>query len=245
MSREFVGWFELGTLDYESAYLLQLRLSQMVKERQNPGFLLFLQHPPTITLGLSLKGDEGKSELRVSPEYLVEHGIQFFHADRGGKATFHGPGQLVAYPILNLNRFHLSSKKYVNKLEDTVIQWLGKMGIEASRDLDYPGVWVSGRKIASVGVRIQDRVSRHGIAVNICPDLSFFELIAPCGMLERKMTSYLEVTGKNIDLKKAASGLAAEFASVFDAELKPCDPNMLSLEGGLDDNQRMAYAGPV
>jgi len=240
-----VEYYELGVVDYESAFSLQLQLSRKLKEQALPGYLLFLEHPPTITLGYSLKGDEGKTELLVSEDALVQKGIKLFHTDRGGKATFHGPGQLVAYPVFNLNLFNLSSKKFVNKLEDTVIQWLRQNGIEADRDLEYPGVWVQGKKIASVGVRIQDRVSRHGIAVNLCPDLGGFELIVPCGIARRKMTSYLEITGQRLEPGDAVPGLVREFAKVFDLELKQGEANMFFVEGGRDDNQRMAHAWPV
>jgi len=245
MSQAVVEYYELGLVDYASAFNLQLQLSRKVKELALPGFLLFLEHPPTITLGYSLQGDEGKTELLVSEEVIVQKGIKLFHTDRGGKATFHGPGQLVTYPIFNLNHFNLSSKKFVNKLEDTVLNWLQKKGIEAYRDLQYPGVWVQGKKIASVGVRIQDRVSRHGIALNLCPDLEGFDLIVPCGIARRKMTSFLEITGQRLKPEEVVPEIVREFAKLFDLELKQGETNILPLEGGRDDNQRMAHAWTV
>jgi lipoate-protein ligase B len=245
MSQSLVECFELGLVDYGRAYRLQITLSKLLKGRPLTGYLLFLEHPPTITFGYSLKGDEGKSELRVSESVLAQKGIGVFHTDRGGKATFHGPGQLVAYPVFNLGKLNLSSKRFVNKLEDVVIGWLAKNGVGAGRDLLYPGVWVENKKIASVGVRIEDRVSRHGIAVNLWPDLKYFELIVPCGIAERKMTSLHELTGRRLEIKEASAGLALGFAEVFGVELVSGDPNMLDIEGGRDDNQRMANTGSV
>jgi len=245
MSRPLVECYELGMVEYQEAFRVQIQLSNLVKARDLFGFLLFLEHCPTVTLGYSFKGDEGKTELRASEDSLAQKGIKVFHTDRGGKATFHGPGQLVAYPILNLNKFKLSSKRYVNKLEDVVIRWLTSSGIDARRDLDYPGVWVSDKKIASVGVRIENRISRHGFAVNLCPDLGFFDLIVPCGIAGRKMTSFLELTGVKLDPKDAVPGLSAEFSAVFDVELKRGEPDKAFDEGGLNDDQRMADAGPV
>lgn len=238
-------WADLGLIDYESALLLQVRLSKNLKTRDLTGYLFFCEHPPTITLGYSLKGDEGKSELMVSEEYLKEKGIELVHTDRGGKATFHGPGQLIAYPVFNLNQLRLSSKKYVNKLEDVAISWLKSMGVAAGRDWAYPGVWVGDQKIGSVGVRIEDRVSRHGIAINLWPDLKYFDLIVPCGVKERKMTSYLELTGRKLELQEAVPGLLAEFAKIFQLEYRAFEQTIPLSQGGLDDDQRMADAGCV
>jgi len=245
MTRTLIEWFDLGRVEYERAYRLQIQLSKILKSRPLGGYLLFLEHPPTITLGYSLKGDEGKSELRVSGSVLEERGIKVFHTDRGGKATFHGPGQLVAYPIFNLNRFDLNSKRFVNRLEDVAINWFMSRGLPAVRDVAYPGVWVENKKVASVGVRIQDRVSRHGIALNLEPDLSYFDLIVPCGIRERKMTSYFELTGKKLEHKEVRAGLLREFGVVFDADLEAGGQETLIFEGGLDDNQRMADTGTV
>jgi lipoate-protein ligase B len=245
MTRPVVEYFELGLIEYEHACQIQVQLSRLLKHSPLHGYLLFLEHPPVITLGYSLKGDEGKSELRVSEQLLALKGIKLFHADRGGKATFHGPGQLIAYPIFNLNRFNLSSKKFVNRLEDVVIAWLEKNGVAAVRDLLYPGVWVENEKIASVGVRIEDRISRHGIAVNLCPELDCFKLIVPCGIAAREITSFLRLTGGRVEVPDAIPGLAREFETVFGVELRRGDPNLLNIEGGRDDDQRMAHAGSV
>lgn len=240
-----VECFELGRVEYGHACRLQIHMSRLLKNQPLTGYLMFLEHPPTISLGYSLKGDEGKSELRVSESVIIQKGIKVFHSDRGGKATFHGPGQLIAYPLFNLNKLNLSAKKFVNKLEEVVIAWLKKKGIAADRDLLYPGVWVENKKIASVGVRIEDRISRHGIAINLHPELKYFELIVPCGIAERKMTSYYQQTGRQLELKEAVIGLSGEFAQVFGIELQPGNPNMLIIEGGCDDNQRMANAGSI
>ena len=236
-------WYFLGQIDYETAYSLQLWLAEKLKSEHGLcGYLLFLEHPPTITFGYSLKGDEGKSELRVSKRELEERGFKIFHTDRGGKTTYHGPGQLVCYLILNLNQLRLSSKRYVRKLEDVVINWLRGLGIDAGRDPDYPGVWVGEEKIASVGVRIEERISRHGIAVNLNPNLADFELIIPCGIKSRKMTSYFQLTGEKLDYQTAISGILKEFSRIFQVEVFPAETGELFGQGGIDDNQRMAYS---
>lgn len=233
-------------MDYEPACQLQISLSRhLLNHQEFSGYLLFLEHPHTITFGYSLKGDEGKNHLRVSEEFLKKRGVKIFRTDRGGKATYHGPGQLIIYPILNLNQFRLSAKAYVGKLEQCVINWLWKLGLDADRDPDYPGVWIGDKKIASVGVRIENRVSRHGIAVNLWPDLSYFNYIVPCGIPERELTSYLQLTGKRLELKQALSGLGSEFEQVFEMKLKAIEQEMLINKGGWDDDQGMADAGAV
>ena len=238
-------WFELGRMEYADAYQLQLDLSKQLKSSTLAGYLLFTEHPPTITLGYSLKGDEGKSYLRVGEETLEKVGIKVFQTERGGKATYHGPGQLIIYPVLNLNLLNLSSKRYVMKLEEVVVNWLRALGIDAGLDLEYPGVWVNDKKIASVGVRIEDRITRHGIAINLNPDLSHFELIIPCGIKTRKMTSYLELTGSWLERKKAILGLIENFEKVFQIKVIAGDKNSLVFKGGFNDNQGMAHAGSV
>jgi len=239
-------WYFLGQVEYARAYELQLWLSKKLKgDEEFCGYLLFLEHPPTITFGYSLKGDEGKSELRADEKELAEKGIAIFHTDRGGKATYHGPGQLICYPIFKLNQLRLSSKRYVHRLEDVVIGWLREQGLNAERDPAYPGVWVENRKIASVGVRIEDRISRHGFALNLNPDLGAFELIVPCGIQHRKMTSFFKETGKKIGYIEAIKGLLEHFQRIFQLELIKGDVSELENQGGADDNQRMAHSRAV
>lgn len=245
MKPVLVDWLELGRMEYADAYQLQLRLSQQLKSHHLAGYLLVTEHPPTITLGYSLRGDEGKSYLRVSEETIKRMGIKIFQSERGGKATYHGPGQLIVYPVFNLNFLNLSTKKYVMRLEEVVVNWLRGLGIDAGLDLEYPGVWVDDKKIASVGVRIEDRITRHGIAINLNPDLAHFELIIPCGIKTRKMTSYWELTGTRLERKEAILGLVESFKKVFQIEVIAGDKNSLFFKGGFNDNQGMAHAGSV
>ena len=126
-----------------------------------------------------------------------------------------------------------------------MINWFLSMGLPAARDVAYPGVWVENKKVASVGVRIQDRISRHGIAINLEPDLSYFDLIVPCGIQEREMTSHFVLTGKKLERKEVRAGLLREFGAVFEADLEAGGQETLIFEGGLDDNQRMADTGTV
>ena len=241
-----VEWLELGLTDYEQACQLQLDLSRKLAEpAELSGYLLLLEHPPTITFGYSLKGDQARNQLRVSENFLHARGILVYHTDRGGKATYHGPGQLVAYPILKLDRFRFSARDYVGRLEQWAIDWLESVGIAAGRDPQYPGVWVGKMKIASVGVRIEKHVSRHGLAINLWPDLSCFDLIVPCGIPGRKVTSCFELTGKKILYKQAVPGLLSSFRRVFGTELRPGSLDTQMGEGGKNDDQGMADARAV
>ena len=241
-----VEWLNLGVVDYEDAGELQVRLSRDLSNQSNlSGYLLFLEHPPTITLGYSIKENDTKNCLRVSEEFLRSRGVKIFHTDRGGKATFHGPGQLVMYPILNLNRFGISSRFYVHKLEQVVINWLMSKGLPAERNPDYPGVWVHGKKIASVGVRIENRISRHGIALNLWTDLNYFDLIVPCGIKDCQIVSYFQLTGKRVKMKETIQELLKEFEIEFGMSLNEKDDYAKRVEGGTNDDQGMADARVV
>lgn len=182
-------WADLGELDYSRAMALMGALQQRVREKEDPGYILFLEHPPTITLGYSLRGDEGRSAIRSEEAELAAGGIGVVEVDRGGKATYHGPGQLVCYPVLSLKTMRLGVKRYVGKLMELTVAALRDLGAEAELDPRYPGVWVGGAKVAAVGVRVQDRVSSHGFAINVDPDLAKFGHIVPCGIPDKPVTS--------------------------------------------------------
>jgi lipoyl(octanoyl) transferase len=181
----------LGTLPYREAFQLQLELHREVASGEREGVLLLLEHPPVLTLG---KNADLSFVLR-DPEELRDLGVAFERSDRGGEVTAHMPGQLVIYPILPLQRLRLPPKLYVEKLLATVIMTLLDFGIEAYSDNEQPGVWIGTNKLCAVGVRIKERVSLHGLALNIHNSLSLFQSIIPCGLQGRGVCSMQTVLG--------------------------------------------------
>lgn len=181
-------WSDLGLVEYGRASRLMQALAARVGQG-GPGCILFLEHPPTITLGYSLKGDEGRSAIRSTPGQLAAAGVTVAEVDRGGKATYHGPGQIVCYPILSLKELRLGIKRYVGKLQELVLAALKDLGVEAGLDPLYPGVWTPAGKVAAVGIRVTERVATHGFALNLDPDLKMFGHIVPCGISDRPVTS--------------------------------------------------------
>src|SRR5437764_3390648 len=153
--------------------------------------LLLLEHPPVVTLGRAAK----EKHLIASPEFLKSKGVELFEVERGGDVTFHGPGQLVGYPIIDLKRHRQDLHWYLRKLEEALINTLADYGITGERNTAYTGVWTRGKKIASIGVHARDWVTWHGFALNVTTDLSYFDLIVPCGIAEVEMTSLAREIG--------------------------------------------------
>lgn len=165
---------------------LQEQLSSLVKHSDHPDALLVLQHAPVYTIGKRGKD----SDFLVPKEVLFESGVEIVTVPRGGETTFHGPGQLVAYPIVNLRRRHLGARAYVEALEDSIVRTVGAYGLQArGRVPGRTGVWIGERKIAAIGVRIAHGVSSHGLALNVATDLQFFNNIVPCGIADKAVTS--------------------------------------------------------
>lgn len=216
-------WTDLGLVEYGRAQ----RLMQALAARAaggGPGYILFLEHTPTITLGYSLKGDEGRSAIRSTPAALAAAGVAVVQVDRGGKATFHGPGQVVCYPILSLRELRLGVKRYVGKLQELVLAALLDLGVEASLDPLFPGVWTAGGKVAAVGIRVSDRVATHGFALNVNPDLAMFGHIVPCGISDRPVTSLHQI-GVRPDRGELLQLLARHMAQTLRLDLKAAAPD--------------------
>jgi len=205
---------DLGFLDYQKALDLQHHFWSKRVEEELPDVLLILEHPHVITLGR--RGN--RSHLIASSEALEAMKIPIFHVERGGDVTYHGPGQIVAYPILHLKEYGYRIVRYVDQLEEVVLRVLGDFGIEGKRDSLNRGVWVGEEKIASVGVAIKRRVSLHGIALNYETDLKYFDLINPCGLEGKKMTSIAKVLGKRILRESLIKRLSLNFRGVFKGE---------------------------
>jgi len=205
---------DLGFLDYQKALDLQHHFWSKRVEEELPDVLLILEHPHVITLGR--RGN--RSHLIASSEALEGMKIPVFHVERGGDVTYHGPGQIVAYPILHLKEYGYRIVRYVDQLEEIVLRVLRDFGIEGRRDPLNRGVWVGEEKIASVGVAIKRRVSLHGIALNYQTNLKYFDLINACGLKEKKMTSVAKILGKRISRESTTKSLCMNFREVFKGE---------------------------
>jgi len=205
----------LGRLRYADALELQARL---VADRQAGSIadtLLLLEHDPVFTLGRNAQPEN----LRFSEGSLREQGFDVFDIGRGGDVTFHGPGQVVGYPIIDLSPDRRDVHRYVRDLEDVMIRCCGDFGIDAERHAGLTGTWVGEEKIGAIGVRISRWVTSHGFALNVGTDLSAFDLIVPCGIQDRGVTSLAKLLGRPVPLDDVMNSLARRFAAVFEREL--------------------------
>lgn len=212
----------LGRIAYRDGLEWQYRVADRVREGGCPDVLGLLEHEPVYTMGA--RG--GRANLLAEESELGGQGIEVVDVDRGGDITYHGPGQLVAYPILLLERIGLGPSDYVHRLEDVIVDVLAARGITAAADPARPGVWVDGSKIAAVGVRCQRGVTRHGIAINVDLDLRPFEAIVPCGLPGTPVTSIGLQLGGAVPLGAVADEFARSFARGFGFKLR-CAPSQL------------------
>ena len=214
---------DLGLIPYAEAYALQKRIVAARKLGAMEDALLFCEHPHVIT-----QGRNGKREhLLVSESVLHQKGVEFFETSRGGDVTYHGPGQIVAYPILNLGAIRRDVVWYVRMLEEAMIRATAEFGIAAGRETGKTGVWVgegkSSEKLAAIGVHISRWVTSHGLAYNVSTDLRNFDLIVPCGIADRKATSLEKLLGRRVELEEVKPKLAKHFGEVFGLELRQID----------------------
>jgi len=202
---------DLGLLDFEKAWFFQKEVFKAVKHDYLKTALILCQHYPIITLGRSAK----KENIRVSPEELKKRGIQIHEIERGGDVTYHGPGQLIAYPVFNLNYLKKDIHLFLRQLEETIICFLSDFQIRALRYPGLTGVWIDKKKIASIGIAIKNWVTFYGISINIKKeDLANFCLIKPCGM-NLEMTSLETVLNKDIAIDAIKENLVNKFQDVF------------------------------
>jgi len=211
--RAVVEW--LGRRPYAPLLERQRALQQQVAAGEAPDTLLLVEHDPVVTLGRR----EDRAGIPV-PEALARAGIAVVPTERGGNVTYHGPGQLVAYPILDLRALDEDVVRFMRSLEESIIRTVGDFGIAAGRRRGYPGVWVEEAKIAAVGVAVKRRVTMHGFALNVAPDLAHFSFINPCG-LGREVTSMAMVLGRPVPLANVRARTAARFAEVYALDLIP------------------------
>ena len=243
MTKQPVIFRDLGQMNYKAAWDYQERLLQqnvliksevakqavyplttdhsplMTEETQH--FLLFVEHPPVFTLGKS----GNINNVLLSEERLNEEGIEFFKTNRGGDITFHGPDQIVGYPILDLEKFDTDIGHYLRNLEQVIILTLGDYGVDAGRSKGETGVWIDAevkgreRKICAIGVRCSRWITMHGFAFNVNTDLRYFNHIIPCGIQNKQVTSLQKELGRGVDMEEAKERVKHNFERVFDTEL--------------------------
>ncbi|MGI8400047.1 MAG: lipoyl(octanoyl) transferase LipB [Gemmatimonadaceae bacterium] len=204
----------LGRMAYHEALELQRHIARdRISGALPQDVLLLVEHPPVVTLGRASK----EKNLVASPEFLRNKGVELFEVDRGGDVTFHGPGQLVGYPIIDLKRHRQDLHWYLRKIEEALINTLADYDIPAERNPTFTGVWTTGKKIASIGVHARDWVTWHGFALNVTTDLSYFDLIVPCGINGVVMTSIARELGiENVSAQDVRERVSATFAAAFD-----------------------------
>jgi lipoyl(octanoyl) transferase len=207
----------LGTTGYSEALAMQRALVEERRADRVPDLLILLQHPAVITLGV--KGDGGRSNVVATPDRLSELGIAVEETGRGGDVTYHGPGQIVGYPILDLRPDRQDVHRYVRDLEEVMIRTCADYGLEAGRVAGLTGTWIGSEKIGAIGVRISRWITSHGFAFNVSTRLDHFQLIVPCGITDRGVTSLEKATGRTISIEEVEGRIVQHFAAVFDREV--------------------------
>ena len=229
MEKQKINFRDLGQMNYQAAWDLQESLlKENVRRKSAPEagqstnhYLLFVEHPPVYTLGKS----GNKENVLLSDEELQANQIEFFHTNRGGDITFHGPDQIVGYPILDLEKFYTDIGKYLRNIEEVLILTMAEYGIKGERSSGETGVWIDPdlpgreRKICAIGVRCSRWVTMHGFAFNVNTDLSYFNHIIPCGIVNKQVTSLQQELGRKLDMQEVKDKVKRNFEKVFEASL--------------------------
>src|SRR4051812_25496398 len=207
----------LGRVSYAEALALQRSLVEERRAGAIADTLLLLEHPHVLTLGV--RGDGGRSHILATDEALASRGIELHETGRGGDITYHGPGQLVGYPIIDLNPDRRDVHRYVRDLETVLIRTAADYGIEAGRIEGLTGVWVGNEKLAAIGVRIARWITSHGFALNVTTNLDHFQLIVPCGISDRGVTSMARLLGRPIGTAEVEFRISEHFANLFQRQM--------------------------
>jgi lipoyl(octanoyl) transferase len=207
----------LGVVPYGDAAALQRQLVEDRRAERIPDTLLLLEHPHVITLGVSVR--HGTPNLKASSDALAARGVELSESGRGGDVTYHGPGQIVGYPILDLRPDRCDVHRYVRDLEEVLIRTAARYGVAAERIDGLSGAWVADEKLAAIGVRISRWITSHGFALNVNVDLEFFGLIVPCGIVDRGVTSLAALLGRPLSIAHVQETVVDCFCDVFDREL--------------------------
>lgn len=201
-----------GLLDYQEAWDLQRKLHRARFDRIIDDTFILAEHPHTYTIGKA-----GHEDNLITDESLLNReGIGVYRIDRGGDITYHGPGQIVGYPILDLHNYYLDVHRFLRDLEEVIIQTLAEYGIVAERIRGLTGVWANGAKVAAIGVKVSRWVTMHGFAFNVNTDLSYFDNIVPCGISDKPVTSMEKLLGRKIDISKVQDQICKKFSKIFE-----------------------------
>lgn len=219
---------QLGIEKYDQMLQLQTSLNQARRAGAIPDTVIFLEHAPCFTVGR--RG--GFEHILVSDSVLQNQGIMVYETDRGGDITYHGPGQLICYPIINLDDYGRDVHLYARRMEETLVRTLEFFGIVAGRKQGYPGVWVGQSKIAAEGISVRHWITMHGVSLNVCPNMFHFSLIVPCGITEYGVTSMEEVLGGKVDIAEVRKEMCYQFSQVFEIQLEDIDLEELRERAG-------------
>lgn len=212
-----------GEVSYEDGLAWQKELVNALKENGSaPNHLILLEHPPIVTIGR--RGTD--KNIVADSARLEAEGVKVHYTNRGGDVTYHGPGQIVGYPIMRLGDFAKDVHKYLRAIEEVIISTLHRFGVNGERNKKYTGVWVGGEKIAAIGVAISRWITSHGWALNVNPNMSHFSLIIPCGIQGKGVTSMEKILGREMDINEIKKALAESFAEVFGLDMEECDKAM-------------------
>jgi lipoyl(octanoyl) transferase len=203
----------LGTVPYRDALDLQRHLVEERRAGRIPDVLLLLQHPPVVTLGI--RPDAGRANIVATPDRLAQLGVEVHETGRGGDVTYHGPGQIVGYPILDLKPDRCDVHRYVRDLEEVMIRVCADYGVEACRISGLTGAWIGAEKIGAIGVRISRWITSHGFAFNVTTNLDHFRLIVPCGIADRGVTSLARATGRTVAVDEVEDAVVHHFSDIF------------------------------
>ena len=225
--RRPLHWEYLGRVPYSEALAIQLAARAALKSGEGPERFLLLEHPHVYTLGRNASG----ADVLTGPEWLAARGVEVVECDRGGQVTYHGPGQLVGYPVVNLSPDRRDVRRYVRDLQEVLIRTLAGYGITAEprNGQELIGVWVGEEKIASIGVHLSRWITTHGFALNVATDLSYFAGIIPCGLHQVRMTSIERLTGRAPSLPEVAAAAVRHFGEIFGRELVEETPAIAAL----------------
>ncbi len=220
-----MGWVvDLGQIGYRPAFELQRALHRARVANRVPDILLLLEHPPVITIGKAFH----PNHLLFTSEFYEKQGIEVCPTDRGGDVTCHNPGQLVGYPIFDVRLHGRDLHKFLRNLEEVLIRTLGEFGLEAHRVPNFTGAWVGAEKVAAIGIKVAKWVSMHGFALNVCNDLRLFQMIVPCGIADRGVTSISRLLGRSIEVEAVKPIAIAHAQAVFEMTLTPLPAKFLT-----------------
>ena len=220
---------QLGRIEYDVAYSIQEKILEKRIRKEIPDTLILLEHEPVFTIGRSGKPDN----VLITEEIRSKENIALFNVDRGGDVTYHGPGQIVGYPIFDLNGHGKDVHRFLRSLEDVIIDVLSGYGLEASRVSGFTGVWVGRSKIASIGIGVRKWVSFHGFSLNVAPDMRHFSFINPCGLGDVRMTSMKELLGYGVPVEGVRQKIIDSFGKIFRMECQLSEVNHGVLTEGI------------